>query len=187
MNGGWIQFAGPVGRIKEFKLIETTQFGLALQQVRYPPTRVAYTPGRALSQLFMLPGAVYVEPALSWKYEVGPSGAVFVHNAALGAEYEGTLWTGSARSFQQVGGNGGSLYRIKLTANRLDVDVSADPRLADKVADNLFRAQKFDGTESETLQIGTGFGTTTALVQGPDGNLYVVSLTDNTIYRISRR
>ena len=56
-----------------------------------------------------------------------------------------------------MGGNGGSLYRMRLTPDRLHVDVSADPRLADLVADNLFRAQKFDGTESETLQIGTRF------------------------------
>ena len=76
---------------------------------------------------------------------------------------------------------------IRLTADRLHVDTSADPRLADKVADNLFRAQKFDGTESETLKIGSGFGTTPDIEQGPDGNLYVVSVTDNAIYMISRK
>jgi hypothetical protein len=73
-----------------------------------------------------------------------------------------------------------------MTADRLHVDVSADPRLADRVADNLFRAQKFEGTESETIRIGTGFGITPDIVQGPDGNLYVVSNTDNAIYKISR-
>ena len=67
------------------------------------------------------------------------------------------------------------------------MDVSADPRLADRVADNLFRAQKFEGTESETLLIGRGFGITPSIEQGPDGNLYVVSLSDNTIYTIRRR
>jgi len=136
--------------------------------------------------MYMLPGAVYQDPDLSWKYEIGPAGTAFVSGNALGAEYNGTLWFGSARSFQQVGGTGGSLYRFKLTADRQHVDVSADPRLADRVADNLFRAQKFEGTESETLIIGRGFGTTTDIEQGPDGNLYVVSLTDNAIYKISR-
>jgi len=187
MNGGWIQFAGPSSRIADWKLIETTQFGSALQQVRYPPTRAAYGAAAALSRLFMLPGAVYKDPEFSWRYEIGPSGATFVRGGALGAEYDGTLWIGSARSFDQVGGNGGSLYRLRLTADRLNVDVSADARLADRVADNLFRAQKFDGTESESLRIGTGFGTTTDIVQGPDGALYVVSLTQNAIYRITRR
>ncbi len=186
MNGGWIQFAGPVSREPDFKFIETTQFGSALQQVRYPPTRVAYTGAQALSQLFMLPGAVYVEPDLSWRYEIGPAGATFVFGTALGPEYDGTFWFGSARSNQMVGANGGSLYRLRFTPDRMHVDVSADPRLADRVADNLFRAQKFDGTESETLQIGTGFGITPSIEQGPDGNLYVVSNTDNAIYRISR-
>lgn len=187
MNGGWIQLGGPLSRFPQFKSIETTLFGSALQQVRYPPTRVAYTAGLALSRMFMLPGAVYVDPEFSWVYEIGPAGTTFVTGDALGAEYNGTLWIGSARGFAQVGANGGSLYRLKLTPDRLHVDVSADPRLADRVADNLFRAQKFDGTESETLQIGTGFGTTPDIEQGPDGNLYVVSVTDNVIYRISRR
>jgi glucose/arabinose dehydrogenase len=187
MNGGWIQLAGPLSRFSDFKSIETTLFGSALQQVRYPPTRVAYTPAVALARMFMLPGAIYVDPELSWKFEIGPAGTTFVNGTALGPEYDGTLWIGSARSFQQVGGNGGSLYRLRLTSDRLHVDVSADPRLADHVADNLFRAQKFDGTESETLQIGTGFGTTTDIEQGPDGNLYVVSITDNAIYKISRK
>jgi glucose/arabinose dehydrogenase len=183
MNGGWIQLAGPLSRFAQFKSIETTQFNSSLQQVRYPPTRVAYTAGLAQSRMFMLPGAVYVDPDFSWKYEVGPAGTAFVVGVALGAEYNGTLWIGSARSFQQVGGNGGSLYRFKLTPDRLHVDVSADPRLADRVADNQ---QKFEGTESETLKIGTGFGTTTDIEQGPDGALYVVSITDNTIYRIGQ-
>jgi glucose/arabinose dehydrogenase len=187
MNGGWVQLAGPLSRISDWKFIETTQFGSALQQVRYPPTRAAYTSALALSRMYMLPGATYVDPDLSWRYEIGPAGTTFVKGTALGAEYDGTLWMGSARSFQQVGGNGGSLYRFALTGDRLHVDVSADPRLADRVADNLFRAQKFDGTESETLQIGTGFGTTPSIEQGPDGNLYVVSLTDNAIYKISRK
>jgi glucose/arabinose dehydrogenase len=187
MNGGWIQAAGPMNRFAQFKSIETLQFGSSLQQVRYPPTRIAYTATLARARMVMLPGATYVDPELSWRYEIGPSGMAFVQGEALGEVYEGTLWMGSARSFQQVGANGGSLYRLRLTADRLHVDTSADPRLADKVADNLFRTQKFDGTESETLQVGTGFGVVPDIVQGPDGNLYAVSLTDGIIYQISRK
>lgn len=185
MNGGWIQLAGPLARQLDFKLIETKLFTSALDQVRYPPTRVAYSPSLALAQLYQLPGATYHDPDLSWKYEIGPAGATFVTGPALGAGYDGTLWFGSSRAFAQVGANGGSLYRLRLTPDRLHVDVSADPRLADRVADNLFLASKFDGTESESLRIGTGFGTTADIAQGPDGNLYVVSLTDGAIYRIS--
>jgi glucose/arabinose dehydrogenase len=184
MNSGWIQAAGPLSRFAEFKTIETTQFNSALQQVRFPPTRLAYTAGLALARMFMLPGAVYRDPDFSWRYETAPAGTVFVRGTALGPEYDGTLWIGTARSFQQVGGTGGSLYRFRLTADRMHVDLSADPRLADRVADNV---AKFDTTESESLIIGRGFGTTPDIEQGPDGNLYVVSLTDNVVYRIRRR
>jgi len=185
MNGGWIQLAGPLSRVANWKLIETTQFGRALQQVRYPPTRSVYTASLATSRMVSLPGATYRDPELSWRYEIGPSGLTFVRDDSLGNANSGTLWMGSARAFSQVGGTGGSLYRIRLTADRLTVDTSADPRLADRVADNLFRASKFDGTESETLLIGRGFGITPSMEQGPDGNLYVVSLSDNAIYMIS--
>src|SRR5262249_13279415 len=139
-------------------------------------------------RMFLLPGAIYTEPECSGKYEIGPAGTAFVRGNALGPEYNGTLWIGSARSFTQVNNNGGSLYRLKLTADRLHVDVSADPRLADHRADNLFSPTKFEGTESETLKISVGdFGITPDIECGPDGNLYVVSNTNNVVYKISRK
>jgi hypothetical protein len=122
-----------------------------------------------------------VDPELSWKYESGPAGTTFVSGTALGANNEGTLWIGSSRSFQQVGGTGGSLYRLKLSRNRRKVDVS-DPKLAEGVVDNL---AKFGVTENESLIVGRGFGTTPSIEQRPDGNLYVVSITDCAIYKIS--
>jgi hypothetical protein len=48
-------------------------------------------------------------------------------------------------AFRKLAATEAVSIEIKLTADRLHVDVSADPRLADHVADNLFRAQKFDG------------------------------------------
>jgi glucose/arabinose dehydrogenase len=183
MNGGWIQLMGPQHRFFDFKDIEVNEFGRALQQVRFPPTRLADDPGDARDRLFMLPGAVYVDPELSWKYESGPAGTEFVRGTTLGAHNDGTLWIGSSRAFAQVGGTGGSLFRLRLTRNRKKIDVS-DPKLAERVADNL---TKFGPTESESLIVGRGFGTTTDIVQGPDGNLYVVSITDGAIYKISRK
>ncbi|HYO79859.1 MAG TPA: PQQ-dependent sugar dehydrogenase [Bryobacteraceae bacterium] len=182
MNGGWIQVMGPLSRFSQFKTIETLEFGRALQQVRYPPTRLAYAPALALARMFMLPGATYVDPDFSWKYEVAPAGTAFVRGTALTAENDGTLWVGSALPNAAVGGTGGSLYRFKLNSDRLRLDLSADPRLADRVADNTGKHQ---GTESETLIVGRGFGATPDIKQAPDGSLYVVSLSDNAIYRIS--
>src|SRR5688572_14130058 len=54
MNGGWIQVAGPVARIQQFKEIETTFGAGNLQQVRWPPQNIADTPAEALSRLFEL-------------------------------------------------------------------------------------------------------------------------------------
>jgi glucose/arabinose dehydrogenase len=184
MNGGWIQMMGPQHRFFDFKTIELTEFlPPALQQARYPPARLADSPGEARERLFMLPGAKYSDPELSWKYESGPAGTTFVRGDALGNENDGTLWIGSSRAFQQVGGTGGSLFRLRLNRSRKEVDVS-DPRLAERVVDNL---GKFEGTESESMIVGEGFGTTPSIEQGPDGNLYVVSITDGAIYMISKK
>jgi glucose/arabinose dehydrogenase len=182
-NGGWIQIMGPQHRFVDFKQIEVNEFGMALQQVRFPPARLADSPGNARVALFMFPGAKYMDPELSWRYESGPAGTAFVVGDALGAANEGTLWFGSARSFQQVGGTGGAIYRVRLSQNRKKVDVS-DPALAERVVDNL---TKWDPTETESILIGRGFGTTPDIQQGPDGNLYVVSITDGAIYKISRQ
>jgi glucose/arabinose dehydrogenase len=57
----------------------------------------------------------------------------------------------------------------------------ADPRLQDRVADNL---DKFDITESESLLFGTNFGVVTDIQTGPDGKLYLVSLSNGAVYKI---
>ena len=59
MNGGWIQAMGPIARIDQFKLIETTMFGGNLQQSRWPPTNIADSPEDAQVRMVMLPGAHY--------------------------------------------------------------------------------------------------------------------------------
>lgn len=56
-----------------------------------------------------------------------------------------------------------------------------DPRLRDRVADNT---NKFDIAESESLLFGTNFGVVTDIHTGPDGKLYLVSLTQGAIYQI---
>src|SRR6185436_2755110 len=96
MNGGWIQIAGPQHRFFDFKDIEVNEFGGALQQVRYPPTRLANSPGLAKKRLVMLDGATYVDPELSWLYESGPAGATFVTGDTLTSKHDGTLWIGSS-------------------------------------------------------------------------------------------
>jgi hypothetical protein len=180
MNGGWVQVAGPLDRIAQFKEIETT-FGTspALQQLRWPPANIANTPQEALSRLFMLPGAKFIEPAFSWKWEVAPGGIGFVNSSALGPQFQNDLFMGAATPIL----DGGYLFHFNLTGNRRKIAVD-DPRLQDRVADNL---AKHEITESESLLIGRDFGVTTDIETGPNGNLYVVSLTQGTVYEIFRK
>ena len=83
-NGGWVQIIGPVQRIAEFNLIETTMFGGNLQQIHWPPTNIADTPEEALLRLFVLPGSHYTDPKFSWKFAVAPAGIGFLNSRALG-------------------------------------------------------------------------------------------------------
>ena len=179
MNGGWVQIAGPVARIGEFKTIETAPQFFGLQQARWPPTRIADTPEQALSRLFMLPGATYSDPQFSWKFEVAPGGMYFLRGGALGPQFEDDLFMGAATPILA----GGYLFHFNLTGNRRSFGVD-DPRLEDRVADNL---AKHEITESESFLIGRDFGVATDIETGPNGNLYVVSLSRGAIYEIFRQ
>jgi aldose sugar dehydrogenase len=189
MNSGWVQIMGPAERVAQFKAIETDRTApqpftpagyFGLQQVRWPPANIADTPEQALSRLFMLPGGHFSDPELSWKFEVAPGGIGFLDGKALGREYAGDLFMGGARDLLE----GGHLFRIELTANRREVDVDDDPRLEDGVADNV---HKWEITESESLLFGRNFGVGTDIQTGPDGHLYVVSLSNGAVYEIQRR
>jgi glucose/arabinose dehydrogenase len=188
-NSGWTQIMGPPERIAQFKAIEVTEtpsppdpFALTyfgLQQLRWSPVNIADSPAEALSRLFMLPGAHYSAPEFSWKFEVAPGGIGFVDGGALGPQFDGDLFVAGARDFLQ----GGHLFRFNITGNRRGVGVD-DPRLNDRVADNL---HKWELTESESLLVGRNFGVGTDVQTGPNGNLFIVSLSHGTIYEITAR
>jgi hypothetical protein len=176
-NSGWAQVMGPLARLAEWKAIETSTQFFGLQQLRWSPTNLADTPLDALERLFVLPGSHYQEPELSWKWAIAPAAIGFVNSHALGDSYHGDMIMGLSRTFLL----GGALFRLPLSADRLHIAVS-DPRLADGVADNL---AKHDLTESESLLLGTDFGIVTDIQTGPDGQLYLVSLSNGAVYKIS--
>jgi aldose sugar dehydrogenase len=176
-NGGWVQVIGPISRIAEYKAIEVARPG-GLQQIRWPPALIANSPAEALDRMFELPGALYKDPEFSWKFAVAPAAIGFLNSAALGAEFDGDLFVGAARPNLA----GGYIFRFDLNRDR-ELELT-DPRLADRVADN---ADKFDITESETLLFGRDFGVGTEIQTGPNGNLYIVSLSNGAIYEIYRR
>jgi aldose sugar dehydrogenase len=179
-NSGWVQIMGPASRVAQFKQIENSPGFAGLQQARWSPTNIADTPAEALSRMVSFGAAAHFsDPELSWVWEVGPGGIGFLDSDDLGREYDGDLFMGGSRDFLE----GGHIFRIELTGNRRAVDTD-DPALADRVADNL---AKWEGTESESLLFGRNFGVGTDIQSGPDGELYVVSLSHGTVYEIFRR
>ena len=57
-------------------------------------------------------------------------------------------------------------------------------RLADQVDDNDY---KFDQGQGGSLVAGENFGSGTNIVTGPDGDLYVTSLSNGAVYRIASK
>jgi hypothetical protein len=96
--------------------------------------------------------------------------------ACLGLQLEGDLFVAAARPFLE----GGHLFHFNLTGNRRAIGTD-DPRLQDRVADNL---HKWEITESESLLIGRNFGVGTDMQTGPNGNLFIVSLSNGAIYEV---
>ncbi|MBX6315658.1 MAG: TIGR03118 family protein, partial [Isosphaeraceae bacterium] len=196
-NGGWVQIMGPIHRLQEFKQIETTftplqgnlpvngnlpfspidpaTFIPALQQVRWPPLRIADSPRQARRRLFVLPGSHYEDPEFSWRWAVAPAAIGFA-GSGLGPQHANDLFVGGARTFL----DGGYLFEFKFDRSRQHLAFS-DPKLRDKVDDNDY---KFDEGESGSLVAGKNFGIVTDIQTGPDGNLYVTSLTNGTVYMI---
>ena len=196
-NGGWIQIIGPSSRVADFKGIEAsftplqgnlpvagnlpfsaidpTTFIPALQQVRWPPTLIANSPGEARNRLFVLPGSHYEEPEFAWKWAVAPAAIGFAGNS-LGAQHTGNLFVGASRTFLEEG----YLFEFKFDQSRKHFAFD-DAKLKDGVDDNDY---KFDEGESTSLIAGKNFGVVTNIVTGPDGSLYVTSLSNGKIYVI---
>jgi glucose/arabinose dehydrogenase len=183
MNSGWTQVTGPLARIGEYKQIETTSLHHEdfpnLQQFRWGPERIADNAQEARSRMFVLPGSHYSDPEFSWKFVLAPAAMGFVAGRGLGPQFEGDLFVG----FSTLDTLGGPLFRFNLTGNRLKIAVE-DSRLDDRVADNR---TFHDMTESESLLVGRDFGVVTDIETGPNGHLFVVSLSNGAIYEISGR
>lgn len=171
-NNGWVQVMGPIDRIADYKLIETSPEFFGLQQVRWSPTLIADTPEDAKARMneTMLPGT-YNDPRFSWKYAVAPSPIGFVSGGGLGVKYQGDMFVGAARPFLA----GGYLFDFKLLADRSDLALGNG-----RVAEN---SSKFDIAGSEGFLIGQDFGITTDIQTSPCGTVYVVSLS-GAVYEV---
>ena len=122
------------------------------------------------SKLSLLPSFgnfVYSDPEFSWEEVVAPTALSFIDSKGF-EKYKNSLFVGDC--------NFGNLYKFELNSDRTGF-VFDDPALADNTINT--------GERTEETIFGTGFGCITDLEVGPDGSLYVVSLTHGAIYRIT--
>ena len=192
-NGGWVQLMGPLHRTEDYKSIELAAGVGAngpngLQQQRFPATAIQDDFNRARQQMVGIPGSKLRDPEFSWKHATPPAGLGFIDGTGLGAQYDGDLIVGSAVSRPvapppSVMANPGHLYRFRLNGGRTELAFD-DPRLKDKVADNIGRDDW--QTEGDEILWGLNFGIVTDIQTGPDGALYLVSPSSGTIRKISK-
>jgi len=128
------------------------------------------------SDLWVAPGSTYRDPEFSWNVPVAPTALVFPASPLLGCALRGQLLVGD--------NNCGQLYRFTLNAARDALTFTSAP-LQDRVADNLVDRCTDEAGE---ILFGGGFSQVTDLEMGPDGWLYVVSLSPTgTVRRIGPR
>ena len=109
---------------------------------------------------------VYDDPKFSWEKVVAPTALTFGKFKET-KNYDNSLFVGDC--------NKGNIYNFELNQNRNEFEFSSID-LQDKVVNK--------NESMEELIIGTGFGCITDIERGPDGFLYIVSLSERTIYRI---
>ncbi|OLE40776.1 MAG: hypothetical protein AUG16_02775 [Thaumarchaeota archaeon 13_1_20CM_2_39_20] len=119
-----------------------------------------------LQRLPGFPGHIYHDPKFTWEKPIAPTGLSFIGSDKF-EKNRNSLFVGDC--------NNGNLYRFQLNDAR-DGFIFHSSQLSDLVADK--------NDSQDEIIFGTGFGCITDVVAGSDGLLYIVSLSDGTIYRI---
>jgi glucose/arabinose dehydrogenase len=110
----------------------------------------------------------YEDPEFVWNNTVSPTALLFFNSDRFGPEYKNDIFVGDYKF--------GRIYHFDLNSERNALHLRGS--LADKVADS--------DSELQSVIFGEGFGVPTDLEIGHDGMLYISSLRDGAVYRISR-
>ena len=121
------------------------------------------------SELDSLPGYedyVYDDPKFTWEEPVAPTGLDFAKFQEID-KYDNSLFVGDC--------NTGNIYNFELNENRDGFEFTSS-----FLQDNIINKNE----SMDEIIIGTGFGCVTDIERGPDGFLYIVSLSEGTVFRI---
>jgi glucose/arabinose dehydrogenase len=121
------------------------------------------------SELDSLPGYedyVYDDPKFTWEEPVAPTGLDFAKFQEID-KYDDSLFVGDC--------NTGNIYNFELNENRDGFEFTSS-----FLQDNIINKNE----SMDEIIIGTGFGCVTDIERGPDGFLYIVSLSEGTVFRI---
>ena len=110
---------------------------------------------------------IYSDPEFSWERPIGVTGIHFVESSKF-PQYSNSVLVGSFHD--------GILYHFKLNENRDGFEFD-DETLQDLVLNK-------EDNPNEII-LATGFSGITDIKQGPDGLIYIVSIGDGKIFRIS--
>ncbi len=132
--------------------------------------------GRTLEKITGFEEYLHSEPEFSWEVPVGVS-AIEFPNSKIFKKYENFVFVADV--------NNGNIYKFKLNDSRTQF-VFESPHLQDNVL-NLLNNET-GGSEIEPMNeilFATNLGIITDMKFGPDGALYVISLMEGKIYKIS--
>ncbi|HYO05975.1 MAG TPA: PQQ-dependent sugar dehydrogenase, partial [Phototrophicaceae bacterium] len=110
----------------------------------------------------------YSDPEFVWKNVVSPTDLVFFNSGNFGSEFRNDMFVGDFEF--------GRIYHFNLNSERNSLSLIGS--LADKEADS--------DSELQSVVFAEGLGVPTDMDVGPDGNLYVSSLRDGAIYKVSK-
>ena len=140
-------------------------FNSGWQQVMGPLQR---NEGTTVEDLVQFQGSHYADPVFSWLRSEGVTDMEIFNSSTLGERYDYNMFVGDI--------NNGNLYFFTINSNRTGLDLGGIAGLEDLVADNA--------EELNAVIFGKGFtGGITDIETGPDGNLYILTLSGD-LYRL---
>ena len=121
-----------------------------------------------MEDLVQFQGSHYANPVFSWLRSDGITDMEIFNSSSLGERYDYNIFVGDI--------NNGNLYFFTINSNRTGLDLSGIAGMEDLVADN--------DEELNAVIFGRGFtGGITDIETGPDGYLYILTLSGN-LYRL---